>query len=237
MVLRGLAPRVMRYAWMAVAAPLFFVFVAWCLLFSFRASRLLVASKPGAHRIPSDTASQIARVGWRLAADLRLRCSCLEKNQSVIRFVSLRFVSYPRLSPLPLFPSFFLTCVLCHPAALLFFFFFLQVPGISATPYEDNLRYFNVVITGPEQSPYESERRLYALRQRQPAHSTASPGVPVPAFYRWLVRRDGHDAVLCEGGGGGFGFTITEKHSNEGEVQNHDDEYPTKCLFLNAVKK
>ncbi|CAN0123343.1 unnamed protein product, partial [Ectocarpus fasciculatus] len=29
------------------------------------------------------------------------------------------------------------------------------VPGISATPYEDNLRYFNVVITGPEQSPYE----------------------------------------------------------------------------------
>lgn len=31
------------------------------------------------------------------------------------------------------------------------------VPGISATPYEDNLRYFNVVITGPEQSPYESE--------------------------------------------------------------------------------
>lgn len=32
------------------------------------------------------------------------------------------------------------------------------VPGISATPYEDNLRYFNVVITGPEQSPYESER-------------------------------------------------------------------------------
>lgn len=31
------------------------------------------------------------------------------------------------------------------------------VPGISATPYEDNLRYFNVVITGPEQSPYESK--------------------------------------------------------------------------------
>ncbi|CAM9466794.1 unnamed protein product [Ascophyllum nodosum] len=30
------------------------------------------------------------------------------------------------------------------------------VPGISATPYEDNLRYFNVVITGPEQSPYEN---------------------------------------------------------------------------------
>merc|ERR1711904_229481 len=29
-------------------------------------------------------------------------------------------------------------------------------PGISATPYEDNLRYFNVIIAGPQSSPYES---------------------------------------------------------------------------------
>eukprot|EP00615_Pteridomonas_danica_P000027 CAMPEP_0114342038 /NCGR_PEP_ID=MMETSP0101-20121206/9500_1 /TAXON_ID=38822 ORGANISM="Pteridomonas danica, Strain PT" /NCGR_SAMPLE_ID=MMETSP0101 /ASSEMBLY_ACC=CAM_ASM_000211 /LENGTH=149 /DNA_ID=CAMNT_0001475947 /DNA_START=75 /DNA_END=524 /DNA_ORIENTATION=- len=29
------------------------------------------------------------------------------------------------------------------------------VPGINATPYEDNLRYFNVSISGPEDSPYE----------------------------------------------------------------------------------
>merc|ERR1712216_492091 len=28
-------------------------------------------------------------------------------------------------------------------------------PGISATPYEDNLRYFNVIIAGPQSSPYE----------------------------------------------------------------------------------
>ncbi|KAJ3381063.1 Ubiquitin-conjugating enzyme E2 35, partial [Lobulomyces angularis] len=28
-------------------------------------------------------------------------------------------------------------------------------PGISATPHEDNLRYFNVVISGPSQSPFE----------------------------------------------------------------------------------
>merc|ERR1712070_455543 len=28
-------------------------------------------------------------------------------------------------------------------------------PGISATPYEDNLRYFNVIISGPNSSPYE----------------------------------------------------------------------------------
>ncbi len=29
------------------------------------------------------------------------------------------------------------------------------VAGISAQPYEDNVRYFNVVIAGPESSPYE----------------------------------------------------------------------------------
>ncbi|KAL9655674.1 hypothetical protein ABK040_002334 [Willaertia magna] len=28
-------------------------------------------------------------------------------------------------------------------------------PGISATPHEDNMRYFNVLIEGPSQSPYE----------------------------------------------------------------------------------
>mmetsp|Transcript_17609 Transcript_17609/g.29591 ORF Transcript_17609/g.29591 Transcript_17609/m.29591 type:complete len:160 (+) Transcript_17609:140-619(+) len=28
-------------------------------------------------------------------------------------------------------------------------------PGISAAPHEDNLRYFNVLIEGPTQSPYE----------------------------------------------------------------------------------
>ncbi|RQM06522.1 hypothetical protein DH86_00003239 [Scytalidium sp. 3C] len=29
------------------------------------------------------------------------------------------------------------------------------VPGISAVPHEDNLRYFDVTIHGPVQSPYE----------------------------------------------------------------------------------
>ncbi len=28
-------------------------------------------------------------------------------------------------------------------------------PGINARPHEDNLRYFDVDITGPEQSPFE----------------------------------------------------------------------------------
>jgi len=29
------------------------------------------------------------------------------------------------------------------------------VPGITATPYEDNLRYFNVMVAGPSESCYE----------------------------------------------------------------------------------
>ncbi|OMO92459.1 Ubiquitin-conjugating enzyme, E2 [Corchorus olitorius] len=32
---------------------------------------------------------------------------------------------------------------------------FGTAPGISASPSEDNMRYFNVMILGPTQSPYE----------------------------------------------------------------------------------
>ena len=31
-------------------------------------------------------------------------------------------------------------------------------PGISASPSEDNMRYFNVMILGPTQSPYEGKK-------------------------------------------------------------------------------
>jgi hypothetical protein len=34
------------------------------------------------------------------------------------------------------------------------------VQGISATPHDDNLRYFDVTIDGPSQSPYEGESAL-----------------------------------------------------------------------------
>ncbi|KAJ3295290.1 Ubiquitin-conjugating enzyme 13 [Rhizoclosmatium sp. JEL0117] len=33
-------------------------------------------------------------------------------------------------------------------------------PGISATPHEDNLRYFDVVISGPSSSPFEEGAEL-----------------------------------------------------------------------------
>jgi ubiquitin-conjugating enzyme E2 N len=32
------------------------------------------------------------------------------------------------------------------------------VTGISASPHDDNLRYFDVTVDGPAQSPYESGR-------------------------------------------------------------------------------
>lgn len=37
------------------------------------------------------------------------------------------------------------------------------VQGISATPHDDNLRYFDVTIDGPSQSPYEG---MFVLRMR-----------------------------------------------------------------------
>ena len=30
------------------------------------------------------------------------------------------------------------------------------MPGITAIPFEDNMRYFNVIISGPDDSPYEA---------------------------------------------------------------------------------
>ena len=34
-------------------------------------------------------------------------------------------------------------------------------PGISAVPHDDNLRYFDVAITGPEGSPFERTHRHF----------------------------------------------------------------------------
>ena len=34
------------------------------------------------------------------------------------------------------------------------------VEGVSATPYEDNYRYFNVAIAGPNGTPYEGSNAI-----------------------------------------------------------------------------
>ena len=53
----------------------------------------------------------------------------------------------------------------------------VAAPGISATPYQDNLRYFNVIIAGPASSPYQNVR--HAAR-KTPRHRTASRSFTPP---------------------------------------------------------
>lgn len=50
-----------------------------------------------------------------------------------------------------------------------------RVPGISAIPHEDNLRYFDVKIHGPSQSPYECQY-VYP-KPRMPVANTMPVGI------------------------------------------------------------
>jgi ubiquitin-protein ligase len=43
---------------------------------------------------------------------------------------------------------------------VLVWMFVRAAPGISASPSEENMRYFNVMILGPAQSPYEGNTFL-----------------------------------------------------------------------------
>ena len=47
------------------------------------------------------------------------------------------------------------------------------IEGVTATPYEDNYRYFNVLIEGPSESPYE--RGLFRLELFCTAEYPMSP--------------------------------------------------------------
>lgn len=54
-------------------------------------------------------------------------------------------------------------------------------PGISASPSEDNLRYFNVMILGPQQSPYEGG--VFKLELFLPEdYPMAPPKVQIAAY-------------------------------------------------------
>lgn len=52
-----------------------------------------------------------------------------------------------------------------------------SVPGINAVPHEDNLRYFDVTIHGPSQSPYEGTRPLGRHRSNLPVPDTFIGGI------------------------------------------------------------
>ena len=47
------------------------------------------------------------------------------------------------------------------------------LPGVSATPYEDNPRYFNVAMAGPSETPYEGG--LFRLELFLPAEYPMNP--------------------------------------------------------------
>jgi hypothetical protein len=65
-------------------------------------------------------------------------------------------------------------------------------PGISATPHEDNLRYFNVVMEGPQSSPYEgtfncTESSAYMPRKVESSAWSCSWGRSIPCSLRRSV--------------------------------------------------
>ena len=68
----------------------------------------------------------------------------------------------------------------------------LAAPGISATSYADNLRYFNVLINGPKDSPYEG------------TFSSVSAHLMGPGFPGTLNESRGHYPSLCRCAGGIF---------------------------------
>jgi hypothetical protein len=101
----------------------------------------------------------------------------------------------PPSLPLPVFPS--LTPVAQETQRLMAD----PVPGISATPYQDNLRYFAVAIEGPTDTPYaggvfqlelflpaeypmsppkvSSRHRVYAVAYERTANPLRSPHLPL----------------------------------------------------------
>lgn len=51
------------------------------------------------------------------------------------------------------------------------------MPGISAVPHEDNLRYFDVKVHGPSQSPYEGRRLVPFADPRKHNLNNATGGI------------------------------------------------------------
>ena len=63
-----------------------------------------------------------------------------------------------------------------------------SVPGISAVPHEDNLRYFDVKIHGPSQSPYEGQSE-HALGRRiqEVAYRSQRASSSLSSFYQTTI--------------------------------------------------
>ena len=92
-------------------------------------------------------------------------------------------------------------CLHCKPADP--FACVSAAPGISASPAEDNLRYFNVMILGPQQSPYEGG--AFKLELFLPSdYPMAPPKVGCGSSWCWISSRSmlgcaaAHLCLACE---------------------------------------
>ncbi|KAK9150512.1 hypothetical protein Syun_008821 [Stephania yunnanensis] len=67
-------------------------------------------------------------------------------------------------------------------------------PGISASPSEDNMRYFNVMILGPTQSPYEGPQK-----ERGKEEDMGDPHPQKASPFQRLFRSQGEVLVKANG--------------------------------------
>lgn len=68
-------------------------------------------------------------------------------------------------------------------------------PGISAAPNNDNLRHFDVTVTGPESSPYEGE--LGKLVSTYDAMFSEMPGRESTVLTGGRMGQDGPGHYVC----------------------------------------
>ena len=73
-------------------------------------------------------------------------------------------------------------------------------PGISATPHENNLRYFNVVIAGPQDSAYDGAPVIHSRDDVQLAAYGGSGALP-PYLWGLLGRAAGQWFLKTRAGG------------------------------------
>ena len=63
-----------------------------------------------------------------------------------------------------------------------------SVPGISAVPHEDNLRYFDVKIHGPSQSPYEGQsEHTFGRGIKSVAYDSQRASSSLSSFYQTTI--------------------------------------------------
>lgn len=134
---------------------------------------------------------------------LRRHSGCSVNQVSLIAAQTLPTFA---LSRLPHYPS----NTLFEPSACPILCVMPAAPGISASPSEENLRYFNVMILGPSQSPYEGgvfKLELFLPEDYPMAPPKVGVCVPVPiSTYLYPARES---IMVCQWLGDGLSGCCT----------------------------